>query len=59
MAIIHIVAANRNAFAGVLSDKRPEILVFEPGKQTRQAIETALGAYRKGFTLAGFDVEAR
>jgi hypothetical protein len=59
MAIIHIVAANRSAFQSVLNDKRPEVLVFEPGVQTKAAIELALQQFRKDFSLSTFEVLAR
>ena len=59
MAIIHIVAANRSAFQTVLSDKRPEVLVFEPGVQSKAAIELALRKYSKNFSLSTFEVLAR
>ena len=59
MAIIHLVAANHSAFKSLLSDQRPEILVFEPGKQTKATIETALQKYRKDFTMANFEVVAQ
>jgi hypothetical protein len=59
MAIIHIVAANRSAFQGVLSDKRPEVLVFEPGVQAKAAIELALQQFSKNFSLSTFEVLAQ
>jgi hypothetical protein len=59
MAIIHIVAASRSAFQGVLSDKRPEVLVFEPGVQTKAAIDLALQKFSKNFSLSTFEVLAR
>ena len=59
MAIIHIVAANRSAFQSVLSDKRPEVLVFEPGVQSKAVIELALQKFSKNFSLSTFEVLAR
>jgi hypothetical protein len=35
MATIHVVAVNRNAFAQILADTRPEVRVFEIGKDSR------------------------
>jgi hypothetical protein len=59
MAIIHMVAANRSAFQSVLNDKRPEVLVFEPGVQTKAVIELALQKFRKNFSLSTFEVLAQ
>jgi hypothetical protein len=51
MAIIHIVAMDRNAFAAIFADTRPEIKVFEIGKDKQADIEAFLQRYKKGFTL--------
>jgi hypothetical protein len=51
MAIVHLVAADRNALQAVLADTRPEIKVFEVGKATRQQFETEMGMYKAGFNL--------
>lgn len=51
MAIVEYVAADRAAFASILADKRPEVLVFEIGKNDRNTIETALKVFKKGFSL--------
>src|ERR1700733_12096891 len=51
MAIVHLVAVDRRAFAAVLADTRPEIRVFEIGKQDRSAIETEMRKYRQDFNL--------
>ena len=59
MAIVNLVAVDRHAFAAVLADKRPEIRVFEIGKDTQRAIETAMQMYRKDFTLDAFRVVAQ
>ena len=59
MAIIHIVSTDRNAFAAVFADTRPEIKVFAIGKEKPAAIEAAMQMYRKSFTLAAFRVMAR
>jgi len=37
MAIVHLVAADRKAFASIFADTRPEIRVFEIGVATRGA----------------------
>jgi hypothetical protein len=37
MAIVHLAAADRNAFKQILADTRPEIRVFEIGKDDRAA----------------------
>jgi hypothetical protein len=35
MAIVHVVAPSRTALAAILADTRPEIRVFEIGKDSR------------------------
>jgi hypothetical protein len=59
MAIIHIVAVDRNAFAPILEDKRPEIKVFEIGKDKKEAIEAEMRKYKKDFSLDAFKVVAQ
>ncbi len=59
MALLHLVAVNHHAFDSILADKRPEIRVFEPGKQSKGAIEAELQKYRKDFSLDKFQVVAR
>ena len=59
MAIIHVVAANRKAFDPILSDHRPELRVFEIGKQPKGAIEAELRKYLKDFDLSAFQVTAQ
>ena len=59
MAIVHLVAANHHAFDAILADKRPEIKVFEVGKDSRAAIEGALGPVKAGFDLSRFQVVAQ
>jgi hypothetical protein len=59
MAILHLVAVDRNAFASILADKRPEIRVFEIGKDTQQAIEAELRKYKADFSLDAFKVVAK
>lgn len=56
MAIIQIVAADYHAFDSILADKRPEIRVFEIGKDSKEAIEAEMRKYRKNFDLSGFQV---
>jgi hypothetical protein len=51
MVIVEYVAANRNAFEKILADKRPEVLVFEIGKDDPGRIETILRQFKKDFTL--------
>ena len=51
MAIVLYVAADRRAFAEILADTRPEIRIFEIGKDDRATIETELRKYKKNFTL--------
>lgn len=59
MAIVHMVAVNHHAFDPVLADTRPEILVFEIGKDSPAKIEAALQKYKKGFSLDRFKVVAQ
>jgi len=59
MAIIHIVAVDRNSFATIFADTRPEIKVFEIGKDSQATIEAAMQQYKKGFTLDSIRVVAR
>jgi hypothetical protein len=51
MAIVHLAAADRKAFERILADTRPEIRVFEIGKDGRAAIEAAMQQYKQGFSL--------
>ena len=59
MAIIHVVAVDRQAFAPMLADKRPEIRVFEIGKDSPEAIEKELKKFKKDFTLDSIRVVAQ
>ena len=59
MAIVHLVAVDRNAFAPILADKRAEIRVFEIGRDAPDAIEKELKKYKKDFTLDSIRVVAR
>jgi hypothetical protein len=53
-AIVEMVARNRSAFQAILTDKRPDVVVFERGKQTQAQMEAGIQAYKKGFTLNTF-----
>lgn len=55
-AIIELVAPNRAALADVLSDKSPDVLIFEKSAFGRQQIESAVRAFRKNFSLSNFGV---
>jgi len=59
MAIIHIVAADRHAFDSILADKRPEIRVFEIGKDSKDKIEAELRKFKKNFELDSFPLEVQ
>jgi hypothetical protein len=59
MAIIHVVAVNRNAFAAIFADTRPEVKVFEIGKDKPAAIEAALQMYKANFSLDALQVVAQ
>lgn len=51
MAIVQYVAVDRNAFATILADTRPEVKIFEIGVNTRAEIEAVLQAHKAGFSL--------
>lgn len=59
MAIIHVVAVDRNALAPMLADKRSEVRVFEIGVDKPEAIEKEMKKYKKDFTLDSLQVVAR
>jgi len=59
MAIIQVVAVDRHAFDTILADKRPEIRVFEIGKDKPDAIEAEMKKHKKDFRLDAFRVVAR
>ena len=59
MAIVHLVAVDRNAFAAILADKRAEIKVFEIGVDKPEAIEKELKKFKKDFNLDALQVVAR
>jgi hypothetical protein len=59
MAIVHLVASNRHAFDAILADTRPDVRVFEIGKDSRAAIEAEMSKHKKGFDLSQFAVVAR
>lgn len=56
MAILHIVAADPTAFAAILADTRPEIRVFQIGKDSPATIQAEMQKYKKDFNLATFEV---
>ena len=58
MAIVHFVAVDRRAFASIFADARPEIRVFEIGKDTRAQIEAEMRKYKAGFSLDSLRVVA-
>jgi hypothetical protein len=59
MAIIQVVAMDRAALAPLLTDKRPEIRVFEIGHDKKEDIERELRKFKKDFDLANFRVMAQ
>jgi len=58
-ALVQFVAVNRKAFDAILADKRPDIRVFEIGKDKKDDIEKELRKFRKDFDLAGLQVVAQ
>lgn len=59
MALIQVVAVDRNAFKAILADKRPEVKVFEIGVDSRDTIEKEMGKHKSGFTLDALKVVAQ
>ncbi len=59
MAIVHLVAVDHHAFDKILGDTRPEIRVFELGKDSKAAIEAEIQKHKQGFSLDGFRVMAQ
>jgi hypothetical protein len=59
MAIVHLVAIDAHAFDAILADKRPEIRVFEIGKDNPAVIEAEMKRFKKDFTLDSLKVVAR
>jgi hypothetical protein len=59
MAIVQFVAVNRHAFDAIFADARPEIRVFEIGKDSRAAIEAEMRKYKKDFDLSTLEVRAQ
>ncbi len=59
MAIIQIVAADHHALDTILTDTRPEIRVYEIGKDSAATIQAAMQQYKKDFNLAMFKVVAQ
>jgi hypothetical protein len=59
MAIIHVVAVDRRAFAAIFADTRPEIKVFEIGVDSRRAIEAFMQAHKANFNLDSLRVVAQ
>ena len=53
-AIVEMVARDRSAFAAILADARPDVVVFQHGNQTQAQVEAGIQQYKKGFTLATF-----
>lgn len=61
MAIVQIVAPDRRAFDTIFQaiPSRPDIQVFEIGKDSKTTIENAIGKVKQGFSLKNFGVAAR
>lgn len=58
-AIVEFVGADRAAFRELLADQRPDVVVFERGRHSREEIEAEVHKYLKNFTLAGFGTAVR
>jgi hypothetical protein len=59
MVIVQLAAVNHHAFDAILADTRPEIRVFEIGKDDPAQIETALKQFKANFTLDSLRLVAR
>lgn len=59
MALVHLVALDPHVFDALRADKRPEVRVFEIGRQGKDEIERELKKFRKDFDLTKFEVEAQ
>lgn len=53
-ALVEFVAAERSAFATVLSAQQPQMQVFEREKSTRQQVETEFKKYKRDFSFDHF-----
>jgi hypothetical protein len=53
-AVVEMVARNNSAFQAILADARPDVVVFQHGKQTQAQVEAGIQQYKRGFTLATF-----
>jgi hypothetical protein len=58
-ALCELVAKDRQAFAAILADKRPDIRVFERGKAKKEEIEAAFRQYKKDFNIDKMGVLVR
>ena len=59
MAIVHYVSVDRGAFSNILADARPEVRVFEIGKDSRASIETEMRKYKENFNLDTLQVKVQ
>jgi hypothetical protein len=51
MALVEIVAANRNVLLSAVTSTAAGVVVFEQGKASKAVIEAEFQKYKKGFTL--------
>ncbi len=49
--IIHVVAVDRHAFDTILADARPDVKIFEIGKDKPDEIEAFMRQHKKDFKL--------
>lgn len=50
-AIVELVATDRRAFDAILSDKRGDVKIFEPGKQKKEDVEIEVKKEKKDFDM--------
>lgn len=51
MALVEIVARNRNVLLPAITSAATGVVIFEQGKSSKAAIEAEFQKYKKGFTL--------
>jgi hypothetical protein len=56
LALVEFVARDRAAFKEILADRRPELRVFEKGRNPRDQIEAEFRQHKRDFNLDRFGV---
>lgn len=58
-ALVEFVARDREAFAPILSNRRPDVVRFEKGRSTREEVEQEFRKHKKDFNLSQFGATVR